>query len=458
MTRTIMGRLPAVTGGILALSFLAAACAYLPGYSTAETMTIPIKEFSTADYPEDPAGKSVQSGRYADRQLQLIKKDATHFDFIFEPLNAHTATVIIKNVDVSLMTPNTPDWIRGDDNLVLIGLTDRQWNRQQVSFKRDGGHVEVMGGNGFEQANLYSAELAKNCLNAGLWEVLLFTQENGQKSLYYQGWFTFPMGYYKALFEANTGLSYWKYWHRLAHWFNPAGTTITVEKLRTVKENRPIHAEFLADEPIFAYGEQQRKMRTLIAKNLLTWKDFYNDANTIRFASFVPPGLYKVSKPWSNEYWRLSRFVKADLRDIEAPAASTLQELELTFESTKTGEVSRLLVSGFDLNALPQLAVNDYPKGLYMPMGIGIPPFYQSYEDLEQHPPFKNPYFSVLLDAHNRWINHHEVAVDGVALHRDKDNAHLLHLYLLSYERHTLIAHFQITVADTPAAPPVSTS
>ena len=459
MTHTKKGRLTAATGGLFVLLLFAAACAYVPGYGTSETMTIPIKEFSTADYPEDPAGKSVHSGRYADRRLKLIKKDDSHFDFIFEPLNQHTATVIFKNVDVSLMTPSTPEWIRGDENLVLIGLTDRQWNRQQVSFKRDGGHVEVTGGNGFEQTNLVSAELAKNCLNAGLWEVLLFTQENGQKALYYQGWFTFPMGHYKTLFEANTNLSYWDYWRRLAHWADPAGTPVAVDKLRTVKQERPVQAEFLADEPIFASGEQQRKIRTLIAKNLVVWKDFYNEAHSVRFASFVPPGVYNVSKPWKNEFWRLSRFIKAELRDVETPASpQTLQELELTFESGRTGEINRFIVSGFEIEVLPQLAVTDYPKGLYMPMGIGIPPFYQSYEALEQTPPYKSPYFSVLLDTQNRWINHHEVAVDGVALHRDKDNPHLLHLYLLSYERHTLIGHFQITIADTAAALPASVS
>lgn len=459
MTYIKKRRLTAVTGGLFVLLLFAAACAHVPGYGTLETMTIPIKEFSTADYPEDPAGKSVHSGRYADRRLKLIQKDATHFDFIFEPMNSHTATVIFRDVDVSLMTPNTPEWIREDENLVLIGLIDRQWNRQQVSFKRDGGHVEVTGGNGFEQANLVSAELAKNCLNAGLWEVLLFTQENGQKALYYQGWFTFPMGHYKTLFEANTGLSYWEYWRRLAHWADPAGTPVAVDKLRTVKQERPVQAEFLADEPIFASGEQQRKLRTLIAKNLLTWKDFYEDSRSVQFASFVPPGRYNVRKPWNNEFWRLAKFVKAELRDIETPGASnTLQELELVFESRRTGEISRFFAGGFDVSSLPQLAVTDYPKGLYMPMGIGIPPFYQSYEALEQTPPYKSPYFSVLLDAQNRWINHHEVAVDGVALHRDAERPNVLHLYLLSYERHTLIGHFQITIADMSAAPQTSTS
>lgn len=432
---------------VFALSLITGACSHLPKYNISDTMTISLKEFSTAEYPEDPAGKSVQFGRYADRRLELVKRDETHFDFILEPMHSHTATVIFKNVDVSLLVINEPAWVKEDRNLEIIALTDRQWNRQQVSFKRDSGHVEVAGGNGFEKDNLYSAEIAKNCLNAGLWEILLFTQENGQKALYYQGWFTFPLGHYKSVFELNTGRSYWEHWRRLEHWSDPTGTPVPLEKLRKVDQEREIRAEFLADEPIFAFGEQQRKLRTFIAKNLLTWKDFYDEGRTIQFASFVPPGRYDVHKPWKNEYWRLSKFDKAILREVRSPASDkSLQELELIFESKKTGEVSRLFVSGINLNALPQLAVSDYPKGLYMPMGIGIPPFYQAYEELEQNQPYKSPYFSVLLDSQNRWINHHEVAVDGVAMHRDKENPNLLHLYLLSYERHSLIGHFLITM------------
>lgn len=305
----------------------------------------------------------------------------------------------------------------------------------------------MVGGNGFEKDNLYSAEIAKNCLNAGLWEILLFTQENGQKALYYQGWFTFPLGHYKNVFELNTGKSYWEHSRRLEHWSDPAGTPVPLEKLRKVDQEKQIKAEFLADEPIFAFGEQQRKLRTFIANNLLTWKDFYDEGRSVQFASFVPPGRYNVRKPWKNEYWRLYKFDKAILREIRSPASDkSLQELELIFESKQTGEVSRFIASGINLNAISQLAVSDYPKGLYMPMGIGIPPFYQAYEELEQNPPYKSPYFSVLPDPQNRWINHHEVAVDGVATHRDKENPNLLHLYLLSYERHSLIGHFLITI------------
>jgi hypothetical protein len=56
-----------------------------------------------------------------------------------------------------------------------------------------------------------------------------------------------------------------------------------------------------------------------------------------------------------------------------------------------------------------------------------------------------------MLDGQKRWINHHEVGIDGPALHRDKVNPDVLHLYLLSYERHTLIGHYVISLTDETA-------
>jgi len=50
-----------------------------------------------------------------------------------------------------------------------------------------------------------------------------------------------------------------------------------------------------------------------------------------------------------------------------------------------------------------------------------------------------------MLDDEGRWIDHHRFAIDGPVLHRDARSPDLLHVYLLSYERHTLINHIVIT-------------
>ncbi len=416
-------------------------------YRVADRMEVPVQEYSNAAYPEDPANRSVHHGKYHGRSLTLVKKDDTHFDFILEPKHPHIARIVFRNVDVSLMTPSLPAWTQSDPGLRRIALTDRQWNRQQVRFGGPGSeNVEITGGDGFELSHLYSAELAKNCLNAGLWEVLLFTKdtEAGDKTLYYQNWFTFPLGHYKALFERNTTLPYWQHGYYLEHWFDPEGAPIPMEKLRQVKWERSIPTDFNETEPVLAFGEQARKRKTTMAQNVVAFGDFY-DGRKVRFASFIPPGRYSVKHPWRNKYGRIDRFDKAILREITSPATDApLHELEMIFEGSKRGEKLRLFVSGFDLAALPQLPVNQYSQGMYMPMGIGVPPFFQSYEALQKNPPHKSPYVSVMLDEEGGWIDHHTLAIDGPVLHRDMDDPTLLHVYLLSYERHSLIAHLRI--------------
>jgi hypothetical protein len=215
--------------------------------------------------------------------------------------------------------------------------------------------------------------------------------------------------------------------------------------LRKVIDEKEVAAKFPLDEKIISSGEQSRKVRTTLATNITTWGDFYNDKNEIKFASFRAPGFYDANKPWGNQYWRIGEFKKAILRNTKPVGVEqNLQEIELVFKDTKTGEQNRLFFSGINLKELPKLSVEEYNKGLYMPMGIGVPPFYQSYEDLKKSHPDESPYFSVLLDSKDKWIDHHHLAVDGTAMHLDKDNPNLLHLYLLSYERNTLIGHFTI--------------
>ncbi|GAB4156267.1 MAG: hypothetical protein Tsb009_33170 [Planctomycetaceae bacterium] len=415
-------------------------------YQVAETMQIPVTEYGNQEYPEDPAIRSPFYGKYNGRELTIVQKDATHFDFILESRHDHIAKIVFRNIDVSLMTPSLPEWTKSDEGLTRIVLTDRQWNRQQVRFDRESPHLEITGGDGFELENLCAADLAKNCLNAGLWEVLLTVKENDGKKLYYHGWFTFPLGHYKNIFEGNTGLSYWKHWYYLEHWFDPAGTTMNLDKLRDVKSESAVEAKFDLNEKIINDGCQIKKRRTVLAENLVTWGDFYN-GKKVAFATFIPPGKYSVKHPWGNEYHRMDRFEKAILRDVVSPATDKkLHELELVFSSSHQSGKCRFLVSGVDLNALPQLPVTNYSQGLYMPMGIGVPPFHQDYSALTKQPPHKSPYFSLLLDEQDRWIDHHSFGIDGPVMHRDENDPEKLHVYLLSYERHSLVAHLVVSL------------
>ena len=416
---------------------------FMNRYRTSEEMQVNLKEFSNQEYPENPALLSVHHKRYTQRKLKLVKKDDNHFDFVLEPTNEKTAKILVKNVDLSWFIPQIPESIKEERGLKDIYLSEREYNRQQVSFPVDSESVEIIGGDGFEKRNLYTIELANNCLNAGYWEIILTTKENNQKSAYYQGWFTFPMGHYKNIFEQINKISYWENWWRLEHWQDPDGTKTNLNLLRKVVNERQLPTKFPLDEKIIVSGEQTRKIRTVMGDNLITWGDIYQNYARIKFATFRVPGWYDNETPWQNEYWRIGKFNQATLRTIEpTDSQQNFQEIELEFNDKKTGETNRLLLSGINLKQLPKLAVSDYQKGLYLPLGIKVPPFFQGYEKLASQSPSESPYFGVILDSKDRWINRHDLAVDGFVMHLDLDNPNLLHTYLLSYERHTLVAHF----------------
>jgi len=79
-----------------------------------------------------------------------------------------------------------------------------------------------------------------------------------------------------------------------------------------------------------------------------------------------------------------------------------------------------------------------------MPLGISLPPVVQPYEDLVDHPPTESTYFAVLIDKEGKWLDHHRIGIDGIAMLRSKMQPNRVYLYLLSYERHALIGQFLI--------------
>ena len=87
---------------------------------------------------------------------------------MFSSTDDAVADILIKDVDVSLFVPSRPEWTKDHKNNEIIALVDREWNRQQVVFERDSENISVRGGDGFEQKELYTVELARNCLKAGL--------------------------------------------------------------------------------------------------------------------------------------------------------------------------------------------------------------------------------------------------------------------------------------------------
>ncbi|MEK6804955.1 MAG: hypothetical protein AABZ34_20180 [Nitrospirota bacterium] len=404
-----------------------------------------LKAFTNEDYPENPENTSHVFGAYPHRQLIIERIGDTQFRFLLEPASPQATAIELTDVDLAYFVAAVPSWVKADPDLTKVGLIDRQWNRQQVRFPRISPHVQVReSGDGFEQRALSRVDLARNYLNAGLWELLLFTTEDGEERIYEHVWFTFPLGLYKQLFEQVNGLSYWSYWWRLEHWVDPSGTPIRLDRLRTVERERTVSVSAQWDEPPAVRGEQLPKPRNILTPPAPTYRDWYNQP--VHFSSFIPPGRYSRAHPCETQLHYLAELTGSVIQRIKTPGdPRPLFEIELTFRSSKTGEPTRLILGGLDLAAVPAGSPEEYERGWQVPFGIGNPSFFESYEELPAKPPFRRSFYGFLLDATDRWLDHHAIGVDGPLLHWDADNPSVLHLYLLSYERHALLNHFVIT-------------
>lgn len=415
-------------------------------YDDRSQQTVALTAFSKDLYPENPENTSQVFGGYPHRELAIERLDATRFRFVLQPSTPQAAAVELTDVDLAHMVATVPPWAQTDSDLTKISLIDREWNRQQVRFARSSHHVQVReGGDGFEQRTLSRIDLARNCLNAGLWELLLFTTEDGEERVYEHLWFTFPLGLYKQLFERVNGLSYWSYWWRLEHWVDPSGTPIRVDRLRTVEQEWPVQATAQWDEPVAVSGEQARKRKNILTPVAVTYRDWYNQP--VQFASFIPPGRYSRAHPRETQLHYLAELTGALMRQVKLSGGTeSLFEIELAFRSSKTGEPTRLILGGLDWTGIPVASPAQYDRGSSVPLGIGNPGFFESYEEVVANPPTQRTFYGFILDSQNRWLDHHAIGVDGPLLHWDADDPALLHLYLLSYERHALLNHLVVAM------------
>jgi hypothetical protein len=430
----------------LAILVIAGLAWFADRYDDRPQQTVPLIAFTKEDYPENPENTSQVFGADRHRRLIIDRLGDTRFRFLLEPATPQAAAIELTEVDLAHFVAAVPPWAKSDLDLTKIGLVDREWNRQQVRFSRNSPHVHVReGGDGFEQRALSRIDLARNCLNAGLWELLLFTTEGGEERVYEHLWFTFPLGLYKNLFERVNGLSYWSYWWSLEHWVDPSGTPIRLDRLRTVEREWPAQATARWDEPVSAMGEQARKRKNILTPVAATYRDWYTQP--VQFASFIPPGRYSRAHPRETQLHYLAQLIGATVRNVTLSGNSrSLLEMELALRSLKTGEMTRLILGGLDGTAIPVASPEQHDRGWQVPLGIGNPSFFEAYEQVVASPPIQRTFYGFHLDAQNRWLDHHAIGVDGPLFHWDADDPSLLHLYLLSYERHTLLNHVILVI------------
>jgi hypothetical protein len=366
-------------------------------------------------------------------KLKLTKTDDSTFTFTFIPSN-NTDTIILSHIRLMEWIPTVCEKVKGDSYLTEIALINQEWNRHQVKFLE--GQFEIKGDNTYD---IKRVDLARNCLNAYLWELITYAEEDSVLKPFYHTWFNFPKDLYANLFENRNNLAYQNYSNELEEWEDPEQKEINLNRLRTIKSEKIVSFKNLNNEPYPLKGERKKKYPNIIyPKNTTIIDDFLTDSTT--FSTFSPPGFYNPEDPRKTKLSLLKYPFQIYFRDLE----SGLIEIEVDYYNIDSSKITKLIVSGIDKKDIPALAVEDVNKGWMNSMGFGNHTFYETYEHCLANGSKKSEYFSVLLDENNKWIDSHDVGIDGPLVHYDINDKHSLHLWILAFERHAFVGHYAI--------------
>lgn len=411
--------------------------------TTATSWSVPLRELSDEEYPNNPdmAIRHSQYPQVAYASVQLLQSDTNRFSITIVP-EAHTDTITLAEVDFREWIPTACTRVQSNAYLSYIAIVNQEWNRQQVRF--DGGEFAVAGAN---PQRIKRVDIARNCLNAYLWEVILFAEEDSLLKPYYHGWFDFPSDLYARLFEQRNDVAYATYREPLENWTTPEHLPVDLSSLRTATRAFTVPFENLNHEAYPLKGERKKKLKNILfPKNTRVIRDFLTDSTV--FATFSPPGFYDQSDPRSTQLSRLRQLDSVQLRSLD----DGLFEIELQFNTSDPEKATHFIVSGLDDRELPVLPAQDAHRGWQNSMGFGNHSFYESYQHALAKSSLHSPYFAVLTDRNDNWLDSHEIGIDGPLLHWDDQHSHLLHCWILSFERHAFVGHYTIDCSEIRAA------
>ena len=400
----------------------------------------PITELTDKDYPDNPdmSIRSFLDGQYSHKEAIITQKNDS-FSFTFTPNNEKSDTLIVSGVNIMEFIPSCPAYV-DDDYMKFIGIINQEWNRQQVKFFK----FEVKGENG-EAKVVKRIDIARNCLNAYLWEIIAYTEEEGKLKPYYHGWFDFPKEQYAALFEQRNRLKWTDYEKSLVHWVDPKNQTLDLNQLRSVESQEEVLFVNKNDQYFPLKGERKKKaINIIIPKRHNTINDFLNDST--QFGTFSPPGFYNTADPRTTKLGRLNNPTKIIYSKTKSKNKVGSESFEVTvfFNDTIKNRQTRFVIGGLNKNKIPILTIEEVNKGFQMPMGISNHSFYETYETMSTFPANENPYYAFLINGDNKWIDSHKIGIDGPMLHFDKKGN--LHLWVLSFERHAFVGHYVIKI------------
>ncbi len=404
-----------------------------------ESFSLTIKNLSDTDYPDNPdigfRSKDYQTELFVGGQLDLVSQPFI-WDFVF--VTNESDTVSLSHIDISELIPTIPEYIKSDEDLSYISCINQEWNRNQVKFIQGEFYTTIPGN--------VRLDLARNCLNAYLWEVILYIEEDGKTLPYAHGWFDFPHEMYGQLFEEKNNIPFVKYEAPLEEWIDAERKKIDLSLLRNIQDDINIEWQDASDEMYPLKAARKKKFKEIITPtHFSTMRDLQTDATTL--ATFSPPGYYNREDPRKTELGRIQELHDVSLHRINSHTSQQeLYELQLTFSYKDNDEETILIIGGIDLDEFPVLRETEVNQGWKNPMGIGNHSFYESYEKNLANQSAKSPYYALLLNDDHEWLDSHHVGIDGPIFHFSDDERTELHLWLLSFERHAIVGHYKMQI------------
>lgn len=393
--------------------------ALLPGTGSGAPLRLPLQA-ETLIAPEGVTLPSYEA-------IELTPLGGGKYDVRLAPGDAAPR---LSGLDLTLLAPRVPSLARGNETLTRLALIQREFNRNEV-------HNALADGTDFSIAN--------NCLQRGLWEVKLAKVDGPRTSTVFHAWFRFPKEEYARLFAAaNPGLEEPKWDSLFANYPGLGGFVLPLAELRSVRSERPPAAlDAHGTDALDRLPEQKGKLKWIRTAGLESYGDVAKPANQpVTLAKFNVPGLYDPKESMTFDLAWLSHPKGLVWREVRSPRApQAFPEMELTFENG-----TRILAADARLAGLS--ARTTVPSGegdvLKLVCGIGTPVIHATAQERAAEMADDRPRYLMLLDAKNNHLDNHLTGVDGMYVWREAGagKADTLHIWLVSYERIALVAHY----------------
>lgn len=404
-----------------------------------KSISFEITNMTDAEYP-DNTDIGFRSSNYQNIFFTEGEIDRTSetFKWNFSFYTKNSDTISIKNFDVSELIPTIPTNVKSDEYLSYISCINQEWNRNQIQFNQNEFSTSM--------SQIVRVDIARNCLNAYLWEIIIYIEEDGKTVPYAHGWFDFPHEQYAQLFEKKNAIPFAIYKKPLENWVDPKSEKIDMSLLRTKTETLKLKFADLSDNMYPLAGARIKKFKEIIHPvKFKTMRDLQSDSTL--FATFSVPGFYNKKDPRKTELGRIYSLKNVELHKIKTSTSNDdLHEVMLKFKHQITGEETELVIGGLDFNSFPILSEKEANDGWKNAMGIGNHTFYETYKENVSRKSKTSPYYAMLLDKDGKWLDSHKVGIDGPLFHFTDKERKTLHLWLLSFERHALVGHYEIVI------------